>query len=58
MLICELPTAVGGGNVLVIDAGTARDCRRQTVTSLDETMVTGNGTAARYSSSPVRWAVC
>jgi hypothetical protein len=28
------------------------DRRRQRVTSLDGTMVTGNGIAARYSSSP------
>ena len=30
----------------------------QTVTSLDGTMVNGNGIAARYSSLPVTWAVC
>ncbi len=29
-----------------------------TVTSLDGTMVTGNGTTARYSSSPTTWVVC
>jgi hypothetical protein len=40
-------------------ADPASGCGSQpTATSLDGTMVTGNGTTARYSSLPTTWVVC
>ena len=55
------PEAQPGPSVLAAGhLGTGKVLRadQPTLTRADGTMVTANGTAARYSSSPVTWAVC